>query len=699
MSQNEFLNDPEIVGEFIAESREHLESLEPRLLQLEKTPGDFELINSIFRTFHTIKGSASFLDLTQIIEVSHKLENVLDKLRNKKIEVNSEIIDILFKGMDIVKSLIEDIASGEEERIEKVTSASLKETEGFIEEIDQSMRKPEEIEVVAGVEVGSAGKEKDTDEDKQVFLTAAYQHLSTIRECLEGLEESPSSSNLINALFRAVHSLKSSSDYLGFSQIKELTEEQERVLHQTREEKGTISLDMLNLLKKDYEYLVELIEAVKEGKGKAFHTQKVLKKMEKAPIEKEEREGDEGVSVKKPSKKRIVEKTIRVPEAKLDILMNLASELIINRSTFFSLCEKLETEDDLSQFPKELKEAIQTMRRVTAELQATVTELHMLPIKTLFGRFPGLVRALSREKGKEIRLEMSGEETQLDKMMIEKMADPLIHLIRNAIDHGIEIPGEREAKGKPKYGTIGLSASQEGETVIIQIEEDGRGMNPEQIRQIAIEKRILDEEKAKLLNEQQCLELIFLPGFSTARTVTDISGRGVGMDVVKNSVTDLKGKIDIHTEPDRGTRFTIKLPLTIAIANVLLVEASGQVFALPLNSIRETAALSPDEVNTVLRKEVTFLRGNVEGIAHLGELLHLSNHHKPPEQIPLVVIEGKGKSIGLIVDALRQQEEIVIKPAEGVIANTPGLAGVTILGNGQVILILDPEQLIQMSEN
>jgi len=696
---NEFLNDPEIMGEFIAESREHLDSVEPKLLQLEKTPGDSNLLNDIFRTFHTIKGSSSFLGLTQIIELSHKLENILDKLRKKKVGVNPEIIDILFQGMDIVKSLMEDVASGEEERIEKVTSASLKEIEGFIKRIDQPIKESEKVQANEETGVSPVKKTEIIEEEKQIFLTAAYQYLSTIRECLEGLQESPSGSNLINALFRAVHSLKSSSDYLGFSQIKELTEGQEKILQQIREEKGTISPGLLNLLKEGYEHLVELIEAVKEGEGKAFDAQKVPKKMEKAPVEKEEREGDEGVSVKKPSKKRIVQKTIRVPEAKLDILMNLASELIINRSAFFSLCEKLETEDDLSQFPKELKEATQTMRRVTAELQAIVTELHMLPIKTLFGRFPGLVRALSREKGKEIRLEMSGEETQLDKMMIEKMADPLIHLIRNAIDHGIEIPEEREAKGKPKYGTIGLSAFQEGETVIIQIEEDGRGMNAEQIRQIAIEKRILDEEKAKLLNEQQCLELIFLPGFSTASTVTDISGRGVGMDVVKNSVTDLKGGIDIHTEPDRGTKFTIRLPLTMAIADVLLVEASGQVFALPLNSIRETVALSPDEINTMLRKKVTFLRGNIEGIANLGELLHLSNHHQPPDQIPLVVIEGKGKSIGLIVDSLRQQEEIVIKPAEGVIANTPGLAGVTVLGDGQVILILDPGQLIEMAES
>lgn len=695
---NEFLDDPEIIGEFIAESRERLESLEPELLQLERTPADSELINAIFRTFHTIKGSSSFLGLTQITELSHKLENVLDKLRKKKIEVTAEIIDLLFKGMDIIKSLIENVANGEE-RTEKVTSTSLKEVEGFMERVDQSLRGSGGTQVKKETSADSAEKKEDADQNKQIFLAAAYQHLSTIRECLEGLEESPSSSNFIDALFRAVHSLRNSSDYIGFSQIRELTERQEGILQQIRDSKSSVSSDLLNLLKETYGFLVELVEVFKKGEEEAVDIQKILERAKKVSIEKEKTEVDRTTSSKELPKKRIMKKTIRIPEAKLDILMNLASELIINRNTFFSISEKMENQRGPSQVPRELKAATQTMRRITAELQTTVTELHMLPMRTLFRGFPRLVRALSREKGKEIRLEMSGEEAQLDKMMIEKMGDPLIHLIRNAVDHGIDIPEEREAKGKPKYGTIKLSAFQEGEAVIIQIRDDGRGIDSELLRQIAIKKGLLDEKKAKSLNEQQCLQLIFLPGLSTAPRVTDISGRGVGMDVVKNTVESLKGEIEIHTELNKGTKFTIRLPLALVITDVLLVEISGQVFALPLNSIRETATISLNEINRVLKKKVISLRGNIEGIADLGELLHLSSHTRTADRIPIVIIEERGKSIGLIVDALCQQEEIVIKPPEGVIADTSGLAGVTVLGDGQVILILDPAEIIQMAES
>jgi len=494
---NEFLDDPAIMGEFIAESREHLESLEPKLLRLEKSPGDSELLNDIFRTFHTIKGSSSFLGLTQVTQLSHKLENVLDKLRKEKIKVTSEIVDLLFKGMDILKLLIEDVASGEEKRIEKVTSPSLKEVEGFMEKINQSIKESEGIEVKEETGVGSAKKTEIIDEEKQVFLTAAFQHLSRIRECLEGLEKNTSDFELVEPLFRAVHSLKSSSDYIGCSQIKYVTEEQEKILQQIRERRSSVSLDLLNLLKEGYEYLVEMTEAVKKGEERTLDIQKLLERTKKRSIEEEKTEVDERTSSKELPKKKMVEKTIRVPEAKLDLLMNLVSELIINRGAFLSLCQKFETRYNLPQVSKELKETTQTMRRITAELQVTVTDLHMLPVKTLFGRFPRLVRTLSREKGKEINLETSGEETQLDKMMIEKMGEPLIHLIRNAIDHGIETPEERAARGKSKYGTIRLSALQEGETVIIQIEDDGRGMSPELLRQIAIKKRILDEEKAK----------------------------------------------------------------------------------------------------------------------------------------------------------------------------------------------------------
>ena len=694
---NEFLNDPAIIGEFIAEAREHLESLEPKLLQLEENPEDPELLNAIFRSFHTIKGSSSFLSLVQITELSHKLENVLDKLRKKELGVTPEIIDLIFKGIDILKSLIEDVASGEEEKIKKITSYNLKEVEDFISKIDKTIQKPKIEEIREKGQI-TPKNEKD-EEEKQIFLTAAHQHLSTIRECLEGLEKNPSNFDLIDALFRAVHSLKSSSHYMGVLEVKTLTEKQEEILQNLRKNKLSVSGGLLESLRLGYNFLFEFMENFQKGEKKAFNLEDVIEKMKKALEEDKTKTSRKTPPKKSPLKKEIVEKTIRVPEAKLDSLMNLVGELVINRSTFYSIIQKLENGAEVSQISREIKEAAQTMRRITTELQMTVTELHMLPIKTLFGKFPRLVRDLSREKGKKINLEVSGEETQLDKMMIEKMGDPLIHLVRNAIDHGIETPEERKAKGKPTYGTIKLSASQEGETVIIQVEDDGRGINSELLRKMAVKKGIINEEKARILDKRECLELIFLPGFSTASKVTDLSGRGVGMDVVKDVVKKLKGEIQIDTEPDRGTKFTIKLPLTLAIVNVLLIEAAGQTFALPLSSIKETVKISKKKINKVLKKEITLLRENILGIVNLKELLHLTDHNyrREEDRVPVVIIQGRGKNLGLIVDALHRQEEIVIKPLEGIATNIPGLAGATVLGDGRVILILDPGELIQMA--
>ena len=691
---NEFLNDPAIVGEFIAESREHLESLEPRLLQLEENPEDSELLNSIFRTFHTIKGSSSFLGLIQLTETSHRLETVLDDLRKGKIKVTSEIIDLLFKGMDILKGFIEDIASGEEERINRICSYNLKEIQEFINKVEEVIH-PEGAKHIKEEKGVAKEGSKHSEEEKQIFLTAAEQHLTTIRECLEGLEKNSSDFHLIDAFFRAVHSLKSSSNYMKLSRIEILTKEQERVLQKIREEKRPISVELLNALKSGYEFLLQLINDFKENKESPFDLEKSIEQIKKAF------ESDGKTSQKSSKrilpKREFVDKTIRVPESKLDSLMNLVGELVINRSSFYSILQKLENGKDPSKIKKEIKQAAQTMRRITTELQMTVTELHMLPIKSLFGKFPRLVRDLSREKGKKIELELSGEETQLDKMMIEKISDPLVHLIRNAIDHGIEFPEEREAKGKPSHGTIKLSASQEGEVVVIKISDDGRGMDPEVLKETAIKKGIITPERAKILSKRECLELIFLPGFSTAAKVTDLSGRGVGMDVVRNTIKELKGEVDIDTEPDRGTTFAIRLPLTLAIVNVLLIEAGGQMFALPLSSIKETVKIPGERIKKVFERKITLLREEILGIVDLRKLLKISTARDFQGLVPVVIVHGGGKNLGLIVDALHQQEEIVIKPLEGIVADIPGIAGATVLGDGKVIPILDPTELIQMA--
>jgi len=693
---NEFLSDPEIVGEFVTESREHLESLEPKLLQLEKNPEDQELLNAIFRTFHTIKGSSSFLGLVQITELSHKLENILDKLRKGELKVNSEIIDLLFKGMDLLRSLVEDVASGQEEKIKKITSYSLEEVNELICNLQKVQEKKKEVKERAE----NFREKEEPDKEKEIFLKAAYQHLSTIEECLQGLEKDPSNFDFIDGLFRAAHSLKSSSDYMKLTQVKLLAQKLEEILQKIRDNRIPVSSRLLEGFKSGYQVLVQFMQNYEKGKTRDFNFRDIIEKMEK--IFEEDREKILPETLAKTiskDKKEIVEKTIRVPEAKLDKLMNLVGELVINRSTFYSIVHKIEEGREVSRLCQEIKEAAQTMRRITTELQMTVTELHMHPIKTLFGRFPRLVRDLSKEKGKKINLEISGEETRLDKMMIEKMADPIIHLVRNAIDHGIETPEERKAKGKNPCGTIKLSAFQEGENVIIQIEDDGRGMDPEFLREMAVKKGILSEEKAKLLSEKECLELIFLPGFSTATRVTDLSGRGVGMDVVKDTVKKLNGEVEINTRLGKGTRFTMKLPLTLAITNVLLVETGKQFFAIPLSSIRETVKVLEDEIKCVLNKKVITLRGKLLGVVELRDLLNININIRTNSDrwFSIVVIQAEGKEVGLIVDKLHSQEEIVIKPLEGIVANTPGVAGATILGDGRVIPILDTTKLIQMA--
>jgi len=691
---NEFLSDPEIVGEFVTESREHLESLEPKLLQLEKNPEDQELLNAIFRTFHTIKGSSSFLGLVQITELSHKLENILDKLRKGELKVNSEIIDLLFKGMDLLRSLVEDVASGQEEKIKKITSYSLEEVNELICNLQKVQEKKKEVKERAE----NFREKEEPDKEKEIFLKAAYQHLSTIEECLQGLEKDPSNSDFIDGLFRAAHSLKSSSDYMKLTQVKLLAQKLEEILQKIRDNRIPVSSRLLEGFKSGYQVLVQFMQNYEKGKTRDFNFRDIIEKMEKFFEEDREKILPETLAKTiSKDKKEIVEKTIRVPEAKLDKLMNLVGELVINRSTFYSIVHKIEEGREVSRLCQEIKEAAQTMRRITTELQMTVTELHMHPIKTLFGRFPRLVRDLSKEKGKKINLEISGEETRLDKMMIEKMADPIIHLVRNAIDHGIETPEERKAKGKNPCGTIKLSAFQEGENVIIQIEDDGRGMDPEFLREMAVKKGILSEEKAKLLSEKECLELIFLPGFSTATRVTDLSGRGVGMDVVKDTVKKLNGEVEINTRLGKGTRFTMTLPLTLAITNVLLVETGKQFFAIPLSSIRETVKVLEDEIKCVLNKKVITLRGKLLGVVDLRDLLNINIRTNSDRWFSIVVIQAEGKEVGLIVDKLHSQEEIVIKPLEGIVANTPGVAGATILGDGRVIPILDTTKLIQMA--
>jgi len=458
---NEFLDDPAILGEFINESNEHLESLEPKLLQLEKEPNNLELLNDIFRSFHTIKGASSFLGLTQIINLSHKLENVLDSLRRGKLKATSEIIDLLFKGTDILKTLFEDLSSGDKERMERVTSDSLREVEEFISEIEEGVKKPRKKMKKKAPSTSA----KSTEEEKETFLDAAQQHLRTMESCLTKVRQKGWNSELVNALFRVVHSLKSSADYMGFDRIKNLAREEEGLLEKIRKEKISPSEELTSLFISSYNVLTKLIDNVKAEREEDIDINSLLNKIKQAAQEASlsttggrselSRSLEKEKTEKEPRsrEKTLTERTIRVEEAKLDLLMNLVSELIINRGAFFNISQKLDTKYKIPEVSTELKTSAQTLRRISTDLQVLATDLHMRPIKNLFNKFPRLVRDLSQERGKKIALKISGEETKLDKMVIEEIGDPLIHLIRNAVDHGIETPEERIKKGKDPVGT------------------------------------------------------------------------------------------------------------------------------------------------------------------------------------------------------------------------------------------------------
>ena len=391
--------------------------------------------------------------------------------------------------------------------------------------------------------------------------------------------------------------------------------------------------------------------------------------------------------------------TIRVDHEKLDHLMNLIGELIINRNRYTMLARQLEdsTNVDLSEVAQVLSETTYAMARISDDLQDTIMKVRMVPVSTVFSRFPRLVRDLSRKSGKDVELIMEGEETELDKSVVEVIGDPLVHLMRNPMDHGIELEEIRVAAGKPAKGKVFLRAYHRGNSVAIEVEDDGKGIDPEVMRAVAVKKGIMSAEEAKALDDREAIELIFAPGFSGAEKVTDISGRGVGMDVVRTNIKNLKGSVSISTEVGKGTRFTLSLPLTLAIIDALMINLSGELYAIPLDAVSETVKLEASRLTDVKGRKAVTLRGEVLGIMDLAGLLGLPSNMENQEMLPVVVIHDNDRRLGLVVDSLLERQEIVIKPLGEYLGDVPGISGATILGDGGVILILDPHEIYTMA--
>ncbi|WP_300919617.1 chemotaxis protein CheA, partial [uncultured Desulfovibrio sp.] len=393
--------------------------------------------------------------------------------------------------------------------------------------------------------------------------------------------------------------------------------------------------------------------------------------------------------------------TIRVDHERLDHLMNLIGELIINRNRYTLIARSLEGSEDsinVAEVAQSLSETTYAMARISDDLQDTIMKVRMVPVSSVFSRFPRLVRDLSRKSGKEVDLIMEGEETELDKSVVEVIGDPLVHLIRNSVDHGIEPEEQRLAQGKPAKGKVTLRAFHKGNSVAIEIEDDGKGIDPNKMREVAIKKGIISPEEAAQLDDREAIELIFAPGFSSAEKITDISGRGVGMDVVRTNIKNLKGSVNTYSEVGKGTRFTLSLPLTLAIIDALMVNVSGQMYAIPLDAVSETTKIETVRLTDVKGRKAVTLRGEVLGIVELSEMLGLPRSTETlPEVLSVVVIHDNERRLGLVVDELLERQEIVIKPLGAYLGDLKGISGATIMGDGSVILILDPHEIYLMS--
>lgn len=619
----------------------------------------------------------------------------------------------------------------------------------------ESSREPkQDVEVVAPViiPVGAGG------DDEDIFRITVRQQMEIIRAAMETLRKDSNHRDSIDAIFRSLQAVKNACGFVGLNDIKVYAERTAGIVDSARHSDMDFGL-LMDLLSQELSIIQEMLDArmdiLPEPPGETAPAQALTappasavtsapkptakpdavsaptpaeatatqmptatpKTTEATPAP----QTASAVSASKPAAPASQaapvsspkpgapaapadapksSSTIRVDHEKLDHLMNLIGELIINRNRYSLIARHLEEggpEVDVSQVAQSLSETTYAMARISDDLQDTIMKVRMVPVSSVFSRFPRLVRDLSRKSGKEVDLILEGEETELDKSVVEVIGDPLVHLIRNAVDHGVESEAERIAKGKPAKGRVVLRAYHKGNSVAIEIEDDGKGIDPEKMREVAIRKGVITAEEARQLDDREAMELIFAPGFSSAETITDISGRGVGMDVVRTNIKNLKGSVNISSEVGKGTRFTLSLPLTLAIIDALMVNVSGEMYAIPLDAVSETTKLESARLTDVKGRKAVTLRGEVLGIVELAEMLNLPRPTPLPEVLSVVVIHDNDRRLGLVVDRLLERQEIVIKPLGSYLGDLKGISGATIMGDGSVILILDPHELYLMA--
>ena len=668
---------------FIEESKEHLQSLNECLLQLENEPDNMELLNEVFRVAHTLKGMAGTMGFTKMQTLTHDMENALSSIRNGNIQVNTNVIDLLFQCLDALESYLDNIVNTGLEG-EKAYNHLIQKLNQMLTGDGSTNDRANEKDKK---NINSKAEEKNnalslTDYEKNVITTGFQQGYKAyaITICLNAscVLKSARAFIVFRTLERHGEIIKSTPNVEDIEDEKFELEFSVVVLSRT--EKEVFSKELLSIAEITDVKIIEIEDHhVNQNKNQQNIQQKELVQSQ-TKVQK-----DKKAKQDHPIKPR-AGKTVRVDIERLDTLMNLVSELIIVKNSL---------EDIDRQADQNFNESIEYLERITTNLHDAVMKVRMVPVERVFNRFPRMIRDLSRQLSKDIHLDMSGEDTELDRTVIDEIGDPLIHLLRNAADHGLETTEERKSKGKSPEGHIYLRAYQDGNNVVIEVEDDGFGIDAQKIKQKALEKEIVTSEIADNMTEQELVELLFQPSFSTASKVTDVSGRGVGLDVVKTKIEALGGDIEVKTKIGSGSKFTVRLPLTLAIIQALMVQVGLEKYAIPLNTIHTIEDIPISEVKTVQKQEVIVLRNTVIPIVRLHQILDTPQKDiKQKDMLTIVIVRKGEKQAGFVVDDLVGQQEIVIKSLGKYLSHIKMIAGATILGDGEVALILDVNTLV-----
>ncbi len=662
----------EILQDFLVEAGEILEQLGEQLIDLEQRPEDYDLLNAVFRGFHTIKGGAGFLAIDALVQVCHRSEDVFNVLRQGQRAVDAKLMDVVLQVVDVVNDMFAAVRDGEDPEpadqalLDTLRQLSIPENEEAEEEAEDEQEEEVVEEVATELESDAATAAAESDEITEEEFDAL----------LDELHGKGKHGGVPAAEPKPAVAAPTDNDEITEDEFEALLDE----LHGKGKHSGVPKVEVAAKPEKKSAVVAEV------KPEKADEPKKQAKKvMPKKAMPTKEAAADQ--AAKKPPVKA-AESNIRVDTATLDKIMNMVGELVLVRNRMTNLKALINDE--------RMATAVANLDLVTSDLQNSVMKTRMLPVKKVFGRFPRVVRDLARTLKKEIDLEMEGEETDLDKNLVEALADPMVHLVRNAVDHGIESPEEREKAGKSRKGLVVLSASQEGDHILLTISDDGKGMDADVLRTLAVERGMMDAEAAERLSDKDCYNLIFQPGFSTKKEISDVSGRGVGMDVVKTGIAKINGIVDIDSVLGKGSLITIKLPLTLAILPTLMVLLGEQPFALPLSSVVEIFDLDLSNSNVVDGQLTIMLREHALPLFYLRKWLVPGDSGQDTDSKGhVVVVNVGGMQAGLVVDHLVGQEEVVIKPLGAMLQGVDGMAGATITGDGKIALILDISGLLQ----